>query len=77
MADSPIITCPECRKKFKGKPGLEGKKIKCPLCTKPFVVAGEKTEEPIKMATAPEAIKSAHTLGLPMTKQRKTRIPME
>jgi hypothetical protein len=63
MAESPIITCPECHKKFKGKPGLEGKKIKCPLCAKPFVVAGEKTEEAIKMAPAPEPIKSAHTLG--------------
>ena len=28
MADSPVITCPECHKKFKGKGNLEGKKIK-------------------------------------------------
>src|SRR5436853_626366 len=47
MADSPVITCPECRKKFKGKPGLAGKKIKCPLCAKPFVVPGEKKVEAV------------------------------
>ena len=44
MADSPVITCPECRKKFKGKGNLEGKKIKCPLCAKAFVVPVEKVE---------------------------------
>ena len=41
MAESPIITCPECHKKFKGKGDLEGKKIKCPLCAKVFVVPAE------------------------------------
>jgi hypothetical protein len=41
MAASPVITCPECQKKFKGKGNLEGKKIKCPLCTKVFVVPAE------------------------------------
>ena len=35
---APIITCPACTKKFKGKEGIEGKKIKCPLCATPFVV---------------------------------------
>ena len=35
---APIITCPACTKKFKGKEGLEGKRIKCPLCATPFVV---------------------------------------
>ena len=38
---APIITCPACTKKFKGKEGLEGKRIKCPLCTTPFVVTAE------------------------------------
>jgi hypothetical protein len=35
---SPIIACPECKKKFKGKDDLLGKKIRCPFCKKPFVV---------------------------------------
>jgi hypothetical protein len=35
---APIITCPACTKKFKAKEGLEGKRIKCPLCATPFVV---------------------------------------
>src|SRR5271165_804054 len=52
MADSPIITCPECRKKFKGKENLVGKRIKCPLCATPFVVPGEKNED----ATKPAAV---------------------
>ncbi len=38
MAESSIIACPECSKKFKGKGNLEGKKIKCPYCDKAFVV---------------------------------------
>jgi len=37
----PIITCPACTKKFKGKEGIVGKKIKCPLCSTPFVVSAE------------------------------------
>jgi hypothetical protein len=39
MADAPpIITCPRCEKKFKGKVELFGKRIRCPGCSKPFVV---------------------------------------
>jgi hypothetical protein len=34
----PIITCPECKKKFRPKADLSGKKIKCPFCTHAFVV---------------------------------------
>lgn len=48
---APIITCPACTKKFKGKEGLVGKRIKCPLCTTPFVV----TEEQLKMGAAAQA----------------------
>jgi hypothetical protein len=36
---APIITCPACTKKFKGKEGITGKRIKCPLCATPFVVS--------------------------------------
>ena len=50
MAESPIITCPECRKKFKGKGNLEGKKIKCPQCAKAFVVPGAKKVDAIQLA---------------------------
>ncbi len=38
MAATPVITCPECKKKFKGKEGLEGKKIRCPACGHAFIV---------------------------------------
>lgn len=37
-AAPPVITCPRCSKKFKGKPELFGKRIRCPGCEKPFVV---------------------------------------
>jgi hypothetical protein len=36
-----VITCPACKKRFKGKPELGGKKIKCPKCAEPFVVPNE------------------------------------
>jgi hypothetical protein len=38
---APIITCPACTKKFKGKEGIQGKRIKCPLCSTPFVVPAD------------------------------------
>src|SRR5438128_1480406 len=42
---APIITCPACTKKFKSKEGLEGKRIKCPLCATPFVVPAGGTDQ--------------------------------
>lgn len=52
MATAPaVITCPACKKRFKGKPELAGKKIKCPGCNEPFVVPA--AEEAIT-AAAPE-----------------------
>lgn len=51
MATSPIITCPACTKKFKGRADLQGKKIKCPFCAEPFVVP--------KASADKEAIKAA------------------
>jgi hypothetical protein len=47
MAASPIITCPECKKKFKGKADLQGKKIRCPFCKEPFVVAADEEQATI------------------------------
>ncbi len=44
MAEQPVITCPECKKKFKGKGDLSGKRIKCPFCSQPFVVPAAKAE---------------------------------
>lgn len=38
MAGNLVVTCPECEKKFKPKTDVQGKKIKCPFCTQPFVV---------------------------------------
>jgi hypothetical protein len=49
-----IINCPACTKKFKGKDGLEGKRIKCPLCGTPFVVAAQSSDQ-VK-AGSPEAL---------------------
>lgn len=43
-----IITCPLCEARFKGKPELAGKKIKCPSCAKPFVVPNEEAPPPPK-----------------------------
>lgn len=65
MSASPIITCPECAKKFKGRGDLLGKKIKCPFCAKPFVVSADapaKGPPPIPAKAAKEsatAIKAA------------------
>ncbi len=52
MADGTVIKCPACLKKFKGKANLEGKKIKCPMCTTVFVVPGEKAAAPAPAAAA-------------------------
>ena len=38
MAESPIIVCPECDKKFRSKADVRGKKIKCPFCEELFLV---------------------------------------
>src|SRR5947207_737731 len=38
MAAPASISCPSCAKKFKGRPELAGKKIKCPGCGSPFIV---------------------------------------
>ena len=38
MADVPVVTCPECTKKFRPKTDVSGKKIKCPFCKESFVV---------------------------------------
>lgn len=51
MAEPMVITCPECTKKFKGKSDLQGKKIKCPFCAKPFVVSAAKA--PAKAPAGP------------------------
>src|SRR5262245_16834004 len=41
MADTPVISCPECSKKFRGKGDLAGKRIRCPLCSHVFVVPAQ------------------------------------
>jgi len=50
-----VITCPSCEKRFKGKPELGGKKIKCPHCTEPFVVPNEEAQAPTTTKPAPPA----------------------
>jgi hypothetical protein len=44
MAATSVISCPHCAKKFKGRPELQGKTVKCPACTKPFVVTAIATD---------------------------------
>src|SRR5262245_44499307 len=53
---SPVITCPECQKQFKGKGDLQGKKIRCPFCREPFTVPVVEEERP---AAKPAAKKPA------------------
>jgi hypothetical protein len=65
MAESPIITCPECNKKFKGKGDLEGKKIKCPFCAKPFQVPAK--DEKAAPAAAPAAAAASSGPAKPTT----------
>jgi hypothetical protein len=38
MADIPAITCTSCKKKFKTKTDVRGKRIKCPFCAVSFDV---------------------------------------
>jgi hypothetical protein len=61
MADSSIITCPKCKKRFKGKGDLRGKKIRCPFCQEPFVVGqGQPSKSPEPAAAkAPTAALAA------------------
>src|ERR1051325_9181344 len=54
MAESSVITCPECTKRVKGKGDLEGKKIKCPFCSKVFVVAPGSTKSAAAAAKGPQ-----------------------
>ncbi len=48
---NPVITCPTCNKKFRGKEELEGKRIRCPFCKEPFVVPASESQA-IKKAPA-------------------------
>lgn len=70
MADSPIITCPECKKKFKGKGNLEGKKIKCPFCAEPFVVPVTMSVQD-KIAADKAAVAGGAAPGAPAEQPRK------
>jgi DNA-directed RNA polymerase subunit RPC12/RpoP len=54
---STIITCPECKKKFKGKEDLLGKKIRCPFCKEPFIVEDEEATIPPGGGSAKSASK--------------------
>src|SRR6516164_9291454 len=58
---SPVITCPECSKQFKGKGDLQGKKIRCPFCREPFTVPEAEEEKP---APKPAAKKPAAKAGI-------------
>ncbi len=38
MAEAIVVACSECKKKFKPKTDVRGKKIRCPFCKEAFVV---------------------------------------
>jgi DNA-directed RNA polymerase subunit RPC12/RpoP len=66
---SPVITCPKCVKKFKGRDDLAGKKIKCPFCAHPFVVPAEtaiKQAAPVSGPAAKESAKPAAAMNAPI-----------
>jgi hypothetical protein len=75
---APIITCPACTKKFKGKEGITGKRIKCPLCATPFVVSETIAEQAKADAETAAAdgpgfqLKSEEPTAQPMKKERVT-----
>lgn len=63
MAEALVVACPDCKKKFKPKTDVRGKKIKCPFCKVPFTVPAGKDkqdkENPDAKAAEPEGIAPA------------------
>ena len=59
MAGGPVITCPECTKKFKTKTDVAGKKIRCPNCQKIFAVPPAPPDAEAVQAAAPISGSSA------------------
>lgn len=60
MSAPSSIVCPACKKRFKGKPELAGKKIKCPECHEPFVVPSADAPPPIPLEKPkPKAVQNA------------------
>jgi hypothetical protein len=45
MAAPPPIKCPACRKSFKSKADVRGKRIRCPLCSESFIAPIDEPEE--------------------------------
>jgi hypothetical protein len=52
MAADMVISCPECHKQFKGRPDLQGKRVRCSGCGQTFLV---KSPAPDKAASGPGA----------------------
>mgnify|MGYP002784787848 CR=1 FL=1 len=61
MAEPLIVTCPECKKRFKPKTDVRGKKVKCPSCKSIVAVpADDKKSEAVKSGKPePEAAPAA------------------
>jgi len=53
MAAGTIIACPSCGKKFKGRPELRGKKVRCPECDHAFVALAM-ADDPADEAAPPK-----------------------
>src|SRR5262249_19784111 len=76
---SPVITCPQCVKKFKGRDDLAGKKIKCPFCAHPFVVpkmAETAIKQPAGGPAAKESAKPAAATNapIPFADEKKSKV---
>jgi DNA-directed RNA polymerase subunit RPC12/RpoP len=54
MAISKIV-CPDCKKSFKGRDELEGKRIRCPACGSSFVAKASADDEAAAMLMAADS----------------------
>jgi hypothetical protein len=59
MATTILITCPECKKQFKGPGELLGRKIRCKSCTATFVVKETPAGKPAPATRGAPAAKGA------------------
>jgi Zn finger protein HypA/HybF involved in hydrogenase expression len=59
MAAAATITCPKCKKTFKGRLELEGKRVRCPRCDNAFRVRMDDTLKVDRGGAVEEAIKPA------------------
>ena len=66
MAQTPIIVCPECDKKFRSKADVRGKNIKCPFCAEMFLVPKGDAETGIQEKKGHGPAAAASSTGAPV-----------